>query len=283
MSKKLMVIGTVAVAAFAVAFIAAGDLATANACDGKAKTTTTSASSCSKSASAKAAKSSSCTKSASAKTASASSCSKAATAKTASASSCSKSTAAKTASMGCCASGASAKTASMDHCNKSASAAKVASAGECNASAKTASACTKSAKTASASGCNKSASAAKIASGACCDGKDAVAGYTKTGKEKKQSHEARFAAIKEITDEVPFREPKRLVLTGSMQCGHCSYDATASCAPLLKTTEGKVYPLLGSDLVKDMRKAGAAEYKVSTRVKKVDGINFLEVTAFEAL
>jgi hypothetical protein len=101
----------------------------------------------------------------------------------------------------------------------------------CSGKAATAAACTK-----SASACVRSAAAA-----ACCptSGRAAVAGYTKAEcGEKARAH---AAALGEITDEIPYREAKRLVVVGTMACGSCTYKKTASCAPLLKTEDGKVY------------------------------------------
>ena len=170
---------------------------------------------------------------------------------------------------------AQASAASASTCSKSASAASVASSSCCMGA---------SASVASSSGCTRSAS---YASASCCDGKAAVAGYTKTGDKKacsKETAEEHAAAIAKITDEIPYRADKRLVLTGTMQCGQCSYEATASCAPLLKTVDGKVYPLAPGQILTKMKKTEAADgFEVTTRVKKIDGVKYLDVVAFKAL
>ena len=173
---------------------------------------------------------------------------------------------------------AKASAASASSCSKSASAASVASSACCMGA---------SASVASSSECTKSAS---YASASCCDGKAAVAGYTKTGDEKacskeaKEATEAHAAAIAKITDEIPYRADKRLVLSGTMQCGHCSYEATESCAPLLKTVDGKVYPLAPGQILTKMKKTEAADgFEVTTRVKKIDGVKYLDVVSFKAL
>ena len=92
------------------------------------------------------------------------------------------------------------------------------------------------------------------------------------------------AALIEIVDDLPYRESKRLVLTGNMGCGRCSYQATAGCQPLLKTADGKVYPLIKNSIVKKMQGSDAGSgFKVSSRVTRVDGVKFLQVTSFKVL
>jgi hypothetical protein len=203
---------------------------------------------------------------------------KAESASAAKAGSCAKS--AKTASASTCTK--SAKTASASTCTKSA---KTASASACTKSAKTASAsaCTKSAKSASASMCGKSAKTAAH----CCAGENAVAGYTKAGADRACCNAAKAdklaAELKTIVDEVPHMERYRMVVAGSMECGHCTYDATASCQPLLKTTDGKVYPLLRNGLVKRMHKSDAKSFEVSTNVRLINGVKYLEVKSYKSL
>jgi len=162
------------------------------------------------------------------------------------------------------------------------------SAVACNkdASAKNASAslsCKSAAATTASASCSRSA-AAKTAS-ACCSSKNAVAGYTKAEKKQAKAEEAaaRTAALKEITDPLPYKNNKRVVVTGSMQCGSCSYKATAACAPLFKTIDGKVYALIQNGKWEAMHKSGADTFEVSTRVTKRSGMKYLEVVAFKAL
>lgn len=180
---------------------------------------------------------------------------------------------------------AKAQSASADKAGCCAKSAKTASASACAKSAKTASAsaCTKSAKTASASMCGKSAKTAAH----CCAGENAVAGYTKAGADKACCNAAKAdklaAELKTIVDEVPHMERHRVVVAGSMECGHCTYDATASCQPLLKTTDGKVYPLLRNGLVKRMHKSDAKSFEVSTNVRLINGVKYLEVKSYKSL
>lgn len=137
--------------------------------------------------------------------------------------------------------------------------------------------CSKSASVASA-GCSRTASFA------CTSGKAAVAGYTKASATSAETPEEHAAALKGIVSEIPYRESKRMVIAGNMACGSCSYDATASCAPLFKTVDGKVYPLVPGQLVDRMKNAESTNgFEVTTRVKKMDGVKYLDVLAFKAL
>lgn len=184
------------------------------------------------------------------------------------------------------ASAASAKTASRAACSKVA-AAKVASAGCC--AEKTAAAATVAAR----SSCSSKASyavagvgcSAKASSVACRDGAKAdVAGYSKTGAERAEDAKAHAENLKAIVDEVPKMERSRVVVVGSVACGHCTYEKTAGCAPLIKTTDGKVYPLLPGQLVDKMKQTSAPNgLRVTTNVKKVDGVKYLHVKSFKAL
>jgi len=149
-------------------------------------------------------------------------------------------------------------------------------AGAKASTASASSSCSAAAKTASAGTCTRSATAS---SGCCASGKAAVAGYTK-GECGDNA-----AALNEITDEVPYGERKRVVVAGTMECGHCTFNKTAGCAPLIKTSDGKVYPLLNDDMVKRMRKTKTEEgFELSARVRKLeDGVKYLEVVSFKAL
>jgi len=145
------------------------------------------------------------------------------------------------------------------------------------------SSCSAKAATASAKTAGACARSAAAASGCCASGKAAVAGYTKGDCANKAS--ANAAALAEITDEVPYGERKRIVVAGTMACGNCTYQKTAGCAPLIKTGDGKVYPLVNNEMVKRMREAEAEEgFELSARVRKLeDGMKYLEVVSFKAL
>jgi hypothetical protein len=85
-------------------------------------------------------------------------------------------------------------------------------------------------------------------------------------------------------DEVPYREDKRVVLTGAYACGHCTVGISAECAPMFKTADGKVYPLWNSDRVKDLRGSDATNgVEIATVVKKVDGVKYLDIKSYKVL
>jgi len=148
-----------------------------------------------------------------------------------------------------------------------------------------------SSKTAEAGYTKSSCSAKGATASAGCSGKSAVAGYEKADAScpkgccsatAKASEQA--SALREVTDELPYGNNKRVVLTGSLACGKCTLQATSSCAPLLKTADGKLYPLSpNSNLVKEMKSSKAGSFEVSARVKKTYGTKYLDVVAFHTL
>jgi hypothetical protein len=141
---------------------------------------------------------------------------------------------------------------------KSASAAKV-SAATASYSAGTAGTCS---KTAQAKACCPSASAA------CCANK---------------ARQAHYAQVKELADDIPYRENTRLVIAGTVTCGSCDLGKTDKCQPFVKTADGDFYPLKRSGKIKEMKNTGSKEFEVTTRVTKEGGIKFLEVTSFKAI
>jgi hypothetical protein len=164
---------------------------------------------------------------------------------TASASACTESAAAATiaGTKAECSSTAAATIASASCCEKGASAATTASAG---------------------SGCDKSASAAAIAGNKSECSKDATAALT-------------YAAIKQ-------RAGRRVVLSGNAVCGKCTYEVTESCEALFATADGKVYRLMKNAHVDKMRKADVENgFEITTRVREVDGVKYLEIQNIKAL
>jgi hypothetical protein len=133
--------------------------------------------------------------------------------------------------------------------------------------------CTGTASAAAHSGCDKSMAAAA----GCCEGKTASAehGDECTG--------VKTASLKGLVDEMPYRENKRVVLTGSYACGHCTLQKTEECTPMLKTADGKIYPLLRNSHASELRMAEGKNVEVSGSVKKVDGVKFLEVKSYKVL
>ncbi len=159
-------------------------------------------------------------------------------------------------------------------CTKSAAAAVAAGAG-----------CEKSAATAAAAGagCEKSAATA-AAAGAGCEKSGAAASAKSKEECAKVCNEAKTAALKAAVDDIPYRENKRLVLTGSYACGRCTLEVTETCSPLFKTAEGKVYPMIKSQLTQNLRRADAGNgVEIGSSVKKIDGIKYLEVKSYKSL
>ena len=133
-------------------------------------------------------------------------------------------------------------------------------------------------------GCNKSSNASAAghsgdkASASCCDSKTASA----AGSGDKCAT-AKTASLKGKVDEMPFRENKRVVIAGSYACGHCTLNKTEDCAPMLKTADGKVYPLTQNNLAMDMKSKEGKNLEVSASVKKVDGVKYLDVKSYKVM
>jgi hypothetical protein len=122
-------------------------------------------------------------------------------------------------------------------------------------------------------GCTKGASAAAAG---CCDGaKSAAAG--------EKCSESTSASLKGVVDELPYRENKRVVLAGSYACGHCTLEKTAECAPMLKTADGKIYPLLKTARASELRAMEGKNVEVSGTIKKYDGVKFIDVKSYKVI
>ncbi len=136
----------------------------------------------------------------------------------------------------------------------------------------------KSASAATASGsCDKSAAVHTAGAGQSCDAAAKTAGSHASCEKSTQTAAA-------SVDALPYREDKRLVLTGSYECGHCGIGATAECSPMFKTADGKVYRLWNGDRVASLRNDKAAKnVEIATVVKKVDGVKYLDVKSYKVL
>ena len=253
MTRKMVVLATVAAFGFSAAFAGAGD---AFACDSAAKTASAKAASSTKVAS------SSCAKDAS-------------------------QASAVTASASCCAKGA--KTTTAGNVHKAMIKSAMVAPGASPAINTAAFAANVQGTTVSAADCCKaSAAGATVASGMVACDKASAAKTAGAGKscgsavETAGAEGSKTAAA--AVDAVPYRENKRLVLTGSYECGHCGIGATAECSPMFKTADGKVYPLLDSERVSHLRDDNASKnVEISTVVKKVDGVKYLDVKSFKTL
>lgn len=257
MNRNLILLGTVAAFGFAAVVAGAGDSTRAVACDETAKAA--SVSSC-------------CATKGEAKSVSASAASIRG-AKAKNVSSCSKG-AAVTASMNSgCARSAAIQTAAAG-CDKSAAAAAVAAG------------CDKSANTAVAAGSSCAKGTAVAAGGdACCKSGTATAAGSKEACKEVCDETKTATAIKAGTvNELPYRENKRVVLTGAYVCGHCTLHVTDGCSPMFKTADGKVYPLIKNTESSSLRKADTGKgVEIASSVKKIDGVKYLEVKSYKAL
>jgi hypothetical protein len=74
-----------------------------------------------------------------------------------------------------------------------------------------------------------------------------------------------------------------VTVAGTIECAHCTYDAVATCQPLLKTADGKIYPMLRSNLIKKMKHSGAKQVEVTSNVRNAHGVKYLDVKSFKAL
>lgn len=279
----------VLVTALAVAGIAAGDANVSVACDsGKTATAKAGSGDCC-AAQAAVASAADCEKAcaevAAAVTAGKKDCCKAAVAaamkasySTADASGCTRN---KTAGSGGCDKSANATAGTTGGCSKSATA--TASLNDCCKETLTAfhaamkksmaahagvvwasSSCARGANAVAGMGCDKSKSAA------------AVAGAGKSG--------CGSSAAALSYAEVNAREGKQIVLTGNPACAKCTFHSADACEALFQTKDGKIYRVLKNNHYAEMRDADAENgFKVTTRVRKLDGVTYLEIETLKAL
>ncbi len=162
------------------------------------------------------------------------------------------------------------------------------------ATASTAGTCTRDASmSASANGCTRStattasmksdcesahATAMAAGAGSCCESKSA-----KTAA-MEGCDQAKTASVKHAVDTLPYAENRRVVMSGTYECGHCALQLTDECSPMLKTADGKIYPLMDNARVEAMREAKCANgVEVSGLVRKIDGVKVIEVKSYRAL
>lgn len=121
--------------------------------------------------------------------------------------------------------------------------------------------------------------AAMMAGGSgCCGAKSASAAAS-----EEKCAENKSASLKGVVDEMPYRVSKRVTLAGSYACSHCNLEKTEACAPMLKTADGKVYPLLETARASELKNVEGKNIEVSGTVKKVDGIKFLDVKSYRVM
>jgi hypothetical protein len=74
-----------------------------------------------------------------------------------------------------------------------------------------------------------------------------------------------------------------VVLTGAYACGHCTLQKTEECSPMFKTADGKIYPLLKSGQVSELKGAKGKNVEVAGSVKKLNGVKFIDVKSYKVL
>lgn len=253
MTRKIMLLGTIAAFGLAAAIVGAGD---SYACDKATKSA--------------AATSAGCTKDAQQ----------------------ASTTAASTKTAGCCAKdGAKATTAGNVHKSMIKSAVVAPGASPAINTAAFAAGVNGSTVAAGGGSCCESKSAGAAASSNHCDEAKAIRAGT-AGKScdaavktagAAGSCEKKASISTAAVDVVPYREDKRLVLTGSYECGHCGIGVTEDCSPMFKTVDGKVYPLWNSNNVASLRQDNDKNVEIATVVKKVDGVKYLDVKSYKNL
>jgi hypothetical protein len=129
--------------------------------------------------------------------------------------------------------------------------------------------------------CSQAAATTAMAGGSGCSGDSKQAGATM--HEDKCCAATKTASLKGLVDDMPYKENKRVTLAGSYACGHCDLAKTDDCSPMLKTTDGKIYPLLQNARATELKDAEGKNVEVSGTVKKVEGVKFLEVKSFKVL
>ncbi|MCZ6767066.1 MAG: hypothetical protein O7D32_09060 [bacterium] len=82
--------------------------------------------------------------------------------------------------------------------------------------------------------------------------------------------------------EVNLHEGRRLVLTGNAVCSKCTFKTTESCSTLFQTADGNIYRLIDNNMIKGLR-AAEDDVKITTTVRKIDGVKYLEVETFKAI
>lgn len=146
-------------------------------------------------------------------------------------------------------------------------------------------------KTETASSCTKSASAAKVSASTASYGGSGCSKAAKAGCSEaeaarccaKKAEQAHQAQVKDVADNVPYRENSRVVMAGTYTCGSCDLGKTDKCQAFLKTADGHLYPLIHDAKVKEMYKSGNKNFEITSRVKSEGGVKYLDVTSYKAM
>jgi hypothetical protein len=85
-------------------------------------------------------------------------------------------------------------------------------------------------------------------------------------------------------EDIPYREGRRMVLTGHYVCGKCTLNLSESCQEAFRTEDGKNYLLVKNNLSKTLREAALDEnVEIVTTVRKSGGVKYLEVHVIRPL
>ena len=85
---------------------------------------------------------------------------------------------------------------------------------------------------------------------------------------------AKTASVESIGE----REGAKVVLVGHYACGHCDLGLDGGCQPAFQTKDGKNYLLVRNNLSKELKAAAReSDVEIVTRVKKLEGAEYLEV------
>lgn len=82
--------------------------------------------------------------------------------------------------------------------------------------------------------------------------------------------------------DVNLHEGRRLVLTGSAVCSKCTFKSTNSCSTLFQTADGNIYRLIDNNMIEGLR-AAENNVKITTTVRLIDGVKYLQVETFKAI
>lgn len=130
---------------------------------------------------------------------------------------------------------------------------------------------------AAGSGCQSGA--VKTAAGSsCCKGE-----ATSTAAKNEKCSTAKTASLKDVVDDLPYAENRRISLAGAYACGHCTLGKTDACAPMLKTADGQVYPLLRTNQAKKLHSVEGKNIEVTGNVKRINGVKYLDVKSYKVI
>ena len=140
--------------------------------------------------------------------------------------------------------------------------------------------CAGHAKTASSGACTKTSGASASCPVGACAGDKAGKSCSGSSAMSCGGKASKTASI----ESVPYREGKTIVLAGHYVCGHCELGISDGCQPGFQTKDGKNYLLIKNNLSNELRgTARDKDVEIVTRVKRANGVKYLEVEAIRSL